>query len=346
MSWPFKNIGPVGAITLFGLAWLTLTLVFDCLFVWPVYRQLRTLHYRATDGVIIGSTLRQRQCSDSRHGGMTTYSSAELRYKYRVAGKEYHGDRYRFGECESTDNRAQWIVREHPLGRKVVVHYDAKDPGCSLLSPGLNGSDLFYAMFMLPFNLIAVGMLAFVGRKALGRLFPCRGVGAKCWDDGISVRVRLPQVPALLLAGVVVAGAAFAAIFAIAVLFDGRAPLWLMYRVWSVVLTSALLVYLGVKWRQSRGGYDLVIDTIKGTVSLPRGWGRKRKVAMSLHELTSLEVRSEGLPGSQDGFFSAYCPTMVFTDENAISRPQTLVRWSDRRRAEALVAWLRQRLTS
>jgi hypothetical protein len=228
------------------------------------------------------------------------------------------------------------------VGEKVAVYYNPANPADSLLRPGLEGFDLFMAMCLLPFNVLPLGILAAAGRRIWGRCFGYSAAGAKLWDDGFVVRVRLPPAPAMFFAFLAAGVLAFIAIFPIVFFYGGvQPPKWLMYRVWPVVLGGAALVYFATKWKQSRGGYDLVIDATAGKVVLPRSAMRKLNLVMPLHELTSIEVHNVGLPGSRGGPFAGYYPTAIFTDTNGIRRPEALVTWGDPRRAEALTAWLR-----
>ena len=191
-----------------------------------------------TSGTVISSVVEQHESSGS-HGVTYTYSP-NIKYRYRIAGKEHIGDCYRHGQGASSDDSACKIVSEHPVGKEVAVYFNPVDPADSLLQPGLDGSDLFMAMFMLPFNLVGLGILALAGRMAWRRCVGYRGIGAKVWDDGIVVRVHLPLGPPIVAAALVVGMLAFCAIFPVAFLFGGSHPSKsLMYHVWTLILASA-----------------------------------------------------------------------------------------------------------
>jgi hypothetical protein len=319
------------------------TLALDGSIILAAYWQVRALKFLTTTGVIISSRLEEQE-SRGRDGFSTHTYSAVVKYQYFVAGKAYSGDRYRYG-LFFNGTSAQQIVNEHPAGKKVGVYYNPKNPADSLLRPGLEGADLFGTMFLLPFNLIPLGILALIGRRTWSRCFGYRGAGTKVWDDGLVVRVRLPPVPPSFYAAVAAGMLAFFGLFPLLIFYGGPyAPISVMYHVWAVILVSVPVVYVLAACIQSRGAYDLAIDAIAGTVSLPCTRGRKRKVLMPLQEITSVEVRAVELPGSHGGFLSGYIPTLVLTDADGTSRAKVLVQWNDPRRAEALAAWLRQRL--
>jgi hypothetical protein len=77
---------------------------------------------------------------------------SDVEYEYRVDGRRYTSDRVSFGGplhlsvnvgpeevcCESAED----IVRRHPAGRTVRVHYDPKDPREAVLQPGRGPSIL------------------------------------------------------------------------------------------------------------------------------------------------------------------------------------------------------------
>ena len=342
-DWPSKKIGLAGILLFVGILWSTLALAADGYIAWSAYWQIRAVDYATTSGVITRSAVEEHH--GTRNGTPTTYYTANIKYSYSVAGTTYTGDRYRYGEGLANDGMAHRIIGENPVGKRVTVYYHLGNPADSLLHPGLEGFDLFVGMCLLPFNLVPLGILAMAGRRLWSRCFGYRAAGAQMWDDGFVVRVRLPSVPPINFAALTAGALAFLAMFPILFYYGGlHPPKSLMYRVWPVVLGGATLAYAAAVWRLSRGGFDLVIDTTAGRITLPRTTVRKFKIMRSLRGLTSIEVRTVGLPGSRGGMLAGYCPTAVFTDANGIRKAETLVQWGDPRRAEALAAWLRQRL--
>jgi hypothetical protein len=319
-------------------------LVMDAFFGWIAYRQIRALRYDTTTGVVTASTVKEHESTDRRGGSQHT-SSAAVTYQYPVAGKAYSGDRLRYAQGSSDDDSAWQIVREYPVGRRVPVYYCPEDPADSLLHPGLEGFDLFIAMFLLPFNLVPAGVFALVVSRTWGCCVGYHQSGVKTWDDGFMVRVRLPRATPLCIAFLATGIVAFLAIFPVVFFCGGFHPSKsVMYCVWPLVVGSFPLGYVVATWRQSRGGCDLVIDTTAGKVLLPRTFGRMCRVQVPLHELTSIEVRDANPPGARGGLCYSDCPTLVFTGADGINRAEKLAQWADPRRAEALVAWLRQRL--
>ncbi len=101
-----------------------------------------------TEGIILESrVIESTTVSTTRRGHITssiTYTPHVV-YRYRVAGKSYKSDRICFG---ALDESTWSIVNRYPVGKKVKVHYNPKDPGDSVLEPGS----------MLSGNLIFIGM--------------------------------------------------------------------------------------------------------------------------------------------------------------------------------------------
>jgi hypothetical protein len=331
-------------LTFFFIVISTFAIAADGCIGWNAYWQYRALGYGTTTGVITRSAVEVHQESHNKD-----WISANIRYDYSVSGAACSGDRYRYGGGFATEGIECRIVRENPVGKHVTVYYNPANPADSLLHPGVEGFDLFLALCLLPFSLFPLGIFVAAVRRTWGRCFGYGMAGAKLWDDGFVVRLRLPPAPAMFsaaaAAGVLACIAIFPIAFYYAFYYGGlQPPKWLMYRVWPAVLAGAAMAYVAAKWKQGRGGYDLVIDTTAKTVSLPRTTQRKLNLVMPLHELTAVEVRTVGLPGSRGGIFAGHYATAVFTDANGISRAERLAQWGDPRRAETLAAWLRQRL--
>lgn len=108
-----KNIK---ALVLFGLFWSGMTLMFDGFTIVPAARQVLAESFVSTQGTILSSEVTVHQDSEcDTHGVRITYS-------YSVAGQEYVGDRYRYGNFSSSDcGWASQAVNENPAGKQVTV---------------------------------------------------------------------------------------------------------------------------------------------------------------------------------------------------------------------------------
>jgi hypothetical protein len=320
-----------------ALFWSALTLGFDAMSGWGSFRQLRALSYSTTAGRITSATVETISGSGGRHGSGTTYRP-RLTYTYSVAGKDYQGDRYRYSEWSGSGRNAHGIVAAHPVGSHVSVYYAPADPADAVLMAGLEGFDYFVPLFMLPFNLIMLFFWIQVGGGIYRRRFFTPVSGVKVWDDGFSFRARLTMRP-LYVGAIVVGALAVPAIFIVAFGFSFNPPVPVMRVVWRVILGGGLLAWLYHLLNVLRGGYDLVIDGVGATVTLPRTFGRKESLVVPAGQIHGVEIDR-----LQVGQASAYIPTLVFTDGEGPLRREKLAKWSSKGRARELAAWLRERL--
>ncbi len=335
-----QKVAGWGCLLFFALFWSSITLMFDVIWGWNVIRQVRALDYPTAVGTVTKSEVESHRGSK----GGRTYSP-KISYTYRVDGKNYTGDRYRYGDYSSSGGSAQGIVNEHPVGRKIDVHYVAADPADSVLFAGLEGSDLFWPMFMTPFNLI---MLALWYAPFWNRRRPGSRVGnARLYDDGFETRLRLVDFGPIAFGAVVAAGLAFAGTFVVGFAFGGFSPpLSAMYVAWGVILGAGALA---CGWRQRRiseGQFDLVLENAKHRLTLPRTYGRTEPVSLDAAQVTSIEVEKVTKQGSKGRISYVYAPTLIIADSAGAERREKLVEWSDEARANELADWLRERLRS
>jgi hypothetical protein len=66
----------------------------------------------------------------------TSYWVPLVRYRYSVGGKQFEGERIRFGFI-GTQSRAaaEKLIAGHPVGSMVMLRYDPHDPTESVLDP-------------------------------------------------------------------------------------------------------------------------------------------------------------------------------------------------------------------
>jgi Protein of unknown function (DUF3592) len=344
MAVPSASSGPVqrwagtGCLIFFALFWSGMTLTFDIMIGWNAVQQIRALSYATAPGVI---TLSEIETHPGRHN--STYS-AKLRYSYQVAGAKLVGEKYRYGVWSSNDGTAQRTVAALPVGKPVTVHYSPSDPSDAVLVTGLEGMDLFIAMFMAPFNLIMLGIwyAALVAVWRRGKQ-PLAG-GAKVWDDGFRIQVRLAQFSAaaasIAFAGVI----AFLAVFAVGFTKGFNPPLNLMLIVWSGILGGALLVFVWRSMRLAAGDSDLVIDLTHNSVTLPRNFGRNEDVIVPLNKIQAIEVERVAQRGPKGSTTYQFFPTIVYYERDNTAVRAKLAQWPNGTSAEALAAWLREKL--
>lgn len=100
-------------------------------------------------------TLQQASLEEHHDSDGNTYR-VEVKYNYKVAGKEYTGDCLAFGYTTSSGREAhEQIHRKLQAAKTLDVRYDPDDPAVSCLSYGVHRSIQFILVF-------AVTWLAFV----------------------------------------------------------------------------------------------------------------------------------------------------------------------------------------
>ncbi len=221
--------GGIGCLFFVTLFWSAITLLFDVLVAWFAFQQIQALRYATAAGTIMDRTV---VTEDGDEG--PTYRPV-IRYKYTVAGKEYQGGRYRYGQWSSSGGAADRLVARYPAGSQVEVYYASGDPSDAVLKAGLDGWDLFFAMFLLPFNLVMVGLWMGLGWGIAGGRGQVRAGGTQLWNEGRSWDWQSSR--ARLYRGTAVAGAlAFGLTFPIGFGFGFNPPLFVMLVAWGAIL--------------------------------------------------------------------------------------------------------------
>ena len=219
--------------------WTLITGVFDCMMVWGAYRQTQALGYPTAPGVIRHSKVTTNSDSEG-----TTYG-VDVKYAYWVDGREFTGEQYRYNQMSSSDDNAKRVVASLPVGKELPVYYNPDDPSDAVLKTGIEGSDLFMALFMMPFNIVMVG----------GWYFLVGGIVQ--WRRGVRARAPRPRANRLKSAGPLGAAVgallavSFLSIFAVAIPLGFNPPLWMMGSVWVFVLGAATAAGL-YRWASLR----------------------------------------------------------------------------------------------
>lgn len=328
----------VGFMIIFGLFWSGMTLLFDGLTVVPAARQVLAQRFVTTEGTVLSSEVTHYDGDDG-----TTYG-VRITYSYNVGGREYTGDRFRYNTATSSDSAwAHRAVEEHPAGGATTVYYDPRMPESSVLSPGLQGGDLFMALFMTPFNVVMLGFW-WVGWNRLTRRWrkPTAG-GVKVRTALRQTRVRMTEFSPLASGIVTVALLAFLSIFVICFGFGGFHPsLRVVSVTWGVVLAGGVAMWIWNWINILKGKYDLVLDEMKSSIQLPLTCGRKTRKAFAFAEVADCYVDTIEKRDSEGSASYTYVPTLRLGSVDGPS--EKLAEWHDGDRAREFVAWLKGRL--
>ena len=333
-----SKLSGAGCLVMFGLFWSALTLTADLVIGWGAFQQLHALTYPATSGKVTLSEVKKT----SGHRGATY--RPHIVYTYSAGGKEYVSDRYRYGESTAQRGPAERIVASHPVGSQIVVYFVPSDPSEAVLVVGLEGLDLFAAMCMVPFNLVMAAFWIAGGGAVYRRFFPSPNGGAKVRDDGFRVRVGLSPTSPILGAAAVAGILSFALAFVIGFGLGGNPSIPVMLLVWAVILGSGSWVYSHYRVKQTRGDFDLVLDVFGRCLTLPQTFGRTTGVVVPVSKVTSIEVVQVTKRGAKGSVHYAYAPTLVFADDEGMTRRERLIEWSDAKRAAMLSGWLCERM--
>lgn len=321
----------------FAIFWSSFTLVFDGVTGWATVRQMRAKGYPTVPGRITHSEVKEHSDSDG-----STYS-AEIRYTYRVDQREYRGDRYRYGGVSSSDGNAQRTVAAFPVGAEVTVHYHPRDPADAILIVGLEGCDLFMPMFLLPFNVVMLGLWIGLGGAAIRRMRRSATGGARVRDDGALVRIRFSGWRPVYTGAMAAAAIAFVGVFVIGFTAGFHPPLPAMFAAWGVILGGAIAAGLADRWKRGIQR-DIVFDPFHQTLVLPRTPQRPAEVVVPVDRISAMEVEEVSSTRSQENPTSRYYLKVVFAGDDGSLRHERLGEAWDASSAQDLAAWFRQRL--
>jgi hypothetical protein len=338
-------------LLIFAVFWSAITLVFDVFCARSLIGQWRSERFAAGSGRILSSEVTRNSDGDG-----TTYG-AKVRYRYRVGNQAYESETVRFGQMSSSDDDwARETVAAFPAGADCTVYYDPRDPASAVLQRGISGQELFFALFLTPFNVV---MIMIWGALLTGWRRPPVAGGAvvTVLNDRIEVRfVKFPPAGVGLMAA---GGLAFALIFVVGFSSGFSPPLPLMIGCWSAVLAAGLAAFF---WnRRNFGGQrpDLVIDAAQGTVAvLPaapkatatptwKEWRRplaRTPVVAPLNRIRGVEVR-ERITDNGDGQSQTHVAALlVATDNPGAPEEIDVGSWMFPAGAESFVRWLRETL--
>lgn len=141
----------------FTFFWSALTLGFDGAIAYFAYENLRSFYFTETVGTVTVSRIEESRDSD---GDLSHKPHVE--YDYVVGGTTLQGTVRRNGEMGVSGwgarRSVQAIIERYPVGKQVPVFYDPQQPATAVLEQGVNGTELFLAMFLTPFNMIMLAL--------------------------------------------------------------------------------------------------------------------------------------------------------------------------------------------
>jgi hypothetical protein len=313
----------------FGLVWTVGTILGDVFAVRDAVQQYRSLSFDSVEGKVVKCAV---VVNDDGEG---TVFDVDIEYVYRVRDREYRARRVRYDKLWEGD----WVsrfVEEHPPRSPITVYYNPTDPAEAVLQRELDGGLLWFALFLVPFNRVMVGIVvsAIYLWRSGGRVTKPPFV---VHEKDERIHVCLDTFGPVLSSLFTLCLTAFLASVFIA-LCGGMPPTLLVMEItWGVVVVISAWVYWRVARRNAAGKHDLIIDSLQKTLSLPGLLDWTGPVVVPLADVVSADViavREEDEP-------VRYVPTVRWRDAAGKTRESQLVKWTDEAEAERLAAWLR-----
>jgi hypothetical protein len=323
-------------LLLFTLFWSGIILTFDGLSARTIYRQYESGHYPSVTGTITHSEVKSHHTSK----GGTSYE-AVIAYHYNVGGRDFEGSKLRFAIAASGFDSATAAVSAHPAGSAATVYYDPADPRQAVLSPGVEGSDLFIPLFLTAFNMVMLGLWIVLGGWLREHFFRPAAGGVKIIADGMTTRIRLPQLPAVMWGLGTTGGLGFISMFAVAFGTNMNPSIPLVLCIAVAIYSAGLLVYLWQRQKIDSGIDDLIIDEPARTLELPLTFGRKERMTVNIAAIECLAVEMIA-HRSKNGISYTFAPTLRLRGMEPAT--QKLADWSDKLKADDFTEWLRNQL--
>ena len=303
------------------LMWSGLVLVADAVALWTTYHQTRASRFPTTDGVITRSAVKTDRDKDGVY-------RLDVAYEYEVGGRRYTGTRYSYTEIGTNTEAWDRIRDQLPVGTRVSVAYDPDAPAESLLRPGFTGFHLTLVWFLTPFNVIGIVGWVVRARRGGDSADP-RGAmrTATGW------RVRLTDSGRIGCFAVAFLGITFCGTFVWALGFGFNPPVWAAgwgYVV-AVVVAGVVSSWSALPW--------LEVDEVARVVRLP---APSLEIPFAvIHDV--IVTHEEKIDSDGDMSYKYHCE-LVRSDAAPDEPPVRVTTYQQRSGAEALAAWLRERI--
>lgn len=300
------------------LVWTLPVVVFDGVLGWTLARQTWALTFPRADGVVTHSGVRAERDDE----GDLSYR-LDIAYDYEVAGRRHTGTRYSYGEMGTNTSAWKRVSAKYPVGARVRVAYDPADPDESLLKPGLTGFHVAMVWFLTPFNVIMVGGWVYLVRGRRPAFDPADRRSVAPTVTGW--RVRVPGVDRARVFGGCLLGVTFAGMFVWGCGCGFNPAVWIAGTAYVVAVALAA-------WFARRRTPWFEVDETARVLRLPADvpFAAVRAVVVTRDETRD----SEG-----DVTESYHCELI-----RAGAPPVRVATFSDRDPADALAAWLRERI--
>lgn len=326
-------------MTLWVLFWTGIVGIFDVVISRGIYHQIRATQFVTTRGEIISSEVESDHDSDG-----TTYRP-KATFEYDADNQTLLGKTIRHNLTGSSDSYAHEFVANHPVGKKVDVHYDPSNPTDAVLVTGLEGSDLFMLMFMTPFNVIMLGGWYFLFSTIRQLVTPENWVRpCRYTDDGYEMRIMIDRVPLIAVVGISLLALCFINVFVVGFGSGFHPSMTTMLTTWLIILLITILATVWFAIRNWSGDYDIVVHRFGKKITLPATNKRKQEVTIPIKDIEDVYVDRNVKTGSDgEEHESFFVRIKVQPNSKALNdkftNTQTLVKIFDEEKAYRFADW-------
>ncbi|MCU0706020.1 MAG: DUF3592 domain-containing protein [Fimbriiglobus sp.] len=329
MSRPSSAAKKAGACFLvpFLLFWSAITLSFDAIIAWGVARQCWAWTFAQAPGTILSSEVKTRRDSD----GDNSHRLA-VTYRYTVDGREFIGDRYRYGMMGTNDKTWQRVKAQLPPGTAVTVYHDPANPAEATLTRGPQGSDLFIGNFLVPFNLVGVGLLAYLIRRNRTAFDPDDPKQVR--QTPIGWRLKLGARDGWMGFAFGWGAVAFVSVFVIAFTVGFNPPVPIALIPWVVGLGLGAWAFI-----ITRRSVQVAADEVNRELTI-------RGKVVPFDRVKGFEVIEREVKSEDESSSYHYKCVAKFTDDDGTVAKQEVYEFHEREDAERLADWLGAKVRS
>jgi hypothetical protein len=317
-------------LPLFAAAWTSGICYLDARTAGELWRAGRSWDWPTAGGVVTRSELADGD------------DPPALTYTFAVGGREYAGHEYEPDPHLTMGNPWEKVAAELPVGTSVTVAYDPDDPADATLRPGLR-PDMLRAMFILaPFSVAAVGVVCLAWVLAVGpRQFKAR---RDVRPTPTGCVARLNDVSPWLVVGMLFYMVTFLTGFLLMGVpaFVNKsdevpASWWLDGPIWLAILGATV-------WFARQAPTPRQLELREATLTLPDTPTGPATVDLFRSAVRGVEVRADTRPSGRNPEPITVYQTVLLLDVTDGRREVCFAAYPDRRDAEALANWLRNRL--
>ena len=328
--------GVLGLIVFLGALFGSAVLIFGA------YEQSSTVRFTQIEAVVNSSDVTSHRGSKGR----TTYKWS-VRYTYHVNGQPYTSDRKAFGmENNAGHGSAHANAAAFPVGSLVKAYYDPADPSRAVLRRGAGWRDFFPAGLVSGIVPLGAWLLAHGVRTAIEAGRPLIAAGLPVLDFGDRVCVSLSSASPFASGFLSAAAALIGGTIANGEVTGKLPDIVLIGQGMVLLLASGLGVAAGM-WAASlrlRPAAMMTFDRRAGTLTLPKGEGRREPLTLRCAEVEDFDTESYEMKTSKGAKYMMYRVVAAAIGDTGLTVRHKVKAFNKEAQAESLAQWSRERL--